>query len=85
LNASAIDAQLIAKALQFNRDSMVLQVRNYNETTISTKMVAGRSPQILKTKVLRDKRFSEEKISMKGTSVEQIYLHSAVNEAAMTS
>jgi hypothetical protein len=48
-------------------------------------MVAGRSPQILKTKLLRDKRFSEEKISMKGTSVEQIYLNSAVNEAVMTS
>jgi hypothetical protein len=48
-------------------------------------MIAGRSPQVVKTKVLRDKRFSEEKISMKGTSVEQIYLHSAVNEAAMVS
>jgi len=48
-------------------------------------MIAGRSPQLVKTKVLRDKRFSEEKISMKGTSVEQIYLHSAVNEAAMVS
>jgi hypothetical protein len=47
-------------------------------------MVAGRSPQILKTKVLRDKRFSEEKISMKGTSVEQIHMHSVFNEAAMT-
>lgn len=48
-------------------------------------MIAGRSPQMVKTKVLRDKRFSEEKISMKGTSVEQIYLQQVVNEAAMVS